>query len=75
MRRDVMAGNNICNAIRGHLLDQQRPLYLQPKDTNGNYPWMQSERRFQPRPGIQPVYVLCALAHVQPAYYPLFVTQ
>ncbi|KAI8596280.1 hypothetical protein EDD21DRAFT_408500, partial [Dissophora ornata] len=32
MHRDIMAGHNICNAIPGHLLNQQRPLYLQPKD-------------------------------------------
>jgi len=41
MHRDIMAGHNICNVIQGHLLKQERPLYLQPKDENGNYPWMQ----------------------------------
>ncbi|KAF9152205.1 hypothetical protein BGX20_005209 [Mortierella sp. AD010] len=40
MHRDVMAGHNICNVVRGHLLYQQRPLYLQPKDSDGEYPWM-----------------------------------
>ncbi|KAF9410370.1 hypothetical protein BGZ76_005528 [Entomortierella beljakovae] len=34
-----MAGHNICNIVRGHLLEQQRPEYLQPVDENGNYPW------------------------------------
>jgi hypothetical protein len=48
---DVMAGHNICNAIQGHLLNQQRPLYLQPKDTDGNYLWMQNNRSFKPRSG------------------------
>ncbi|KAF9110941.1 hypothetical protein BGX27_005676 [Mortierella sp. AM989] len=42
MHRDVMAGHNICNAIRGHLHDQQRPLYLQPVDEKGEYPWMRA---------------------------------
>ncbi|KAF9138281.1 hypothetical protein BG015_002437 [Linnemannia schmuckeri] len=46
MHRDIMAGHNICNAIRGHLLDQQRP-----KVTDGNYPWMQRKCSFKPRPG------------------------
>ncbi|KAF9202300.1 hypothetical protein BGZ49_007506 [Haplosporangium sp. Z 27] len=35
-----MAGHNICNVVRGYLLYQQRPRYLQPVDENGNYPWM-----------------------------------
>ena len=39
MHRDIMAGHNICNAIQGDLLEQQRPLCLQPKDSDGNYPW------------------------------------
>jgi len=39
MHRDVMAGHNIANAVRGHLLTQQLPRYLQPRDVNGNYPW------------------------------------
>ncbi|KAF9159008.1 hypothetical protein BGX21_003433, partial [Mortierella sp. AD011] len=39
MHRDVMAGHNICNVVRGHLLHQQRPRYLQPRDENGGYPW------------------------------------
>ncbi|KAG0259868.1 hypothetical protein BG011_002319 [Mortierella polycephala] len=41
MHRDVMAGHNVCNMVRGHLADQQRPLYLQPVDMDGNYPWIQ----------------------------------
>ncbi|KAG0312601.1 hypothetical protein BG000_006183, partial [Podila horticola] len=44
MHRDVMAGHNICNAVQGHLLKQQRPRYLQPKDVNGHYPWEDSRR-------------------------------
>jgi len=39
MHRDVMAGHNMANAVRGHLLTQQRPRYLQPRDVNRNYPW------------------------------------
>jgi len=34
MHRDVMAGHNICNAVQGHLLKQQRPFHLQPMDIN-----------------------------------------
>ncbi|KAF9982287.1 hypothetical protein BGZ65_003029, partial [Modicella reniformis] len=40
IHRDIMAAHNMCNAIRGHLLHQTRPLYLQPVDKDGNYPWM-----------------------------------
>lgn len=36
-----MAGNNICIAIQGHLLKQQRPFCLQPMDVNRNYCWME----------------------------------
>ncbi|KAG0317269.1 hypothetical protein BGZ99_006411 [Dissophora globulifera] len=43
MHRDVMAGHNICNVVRGHLLEQQRPVYLQPMDKNKAYPWMQED--------------------------------
>ncbi|KAG9060891.1 hypothetical protein KI688_007847 [Linnemannia hyalina] len=50
MHRDVMAGHNICNVIRGHLLKQERPRYLQPKDIDGNYPW-EEKQSFRPRPG------------------------
>jgi len=35
-----MAGHNMCNIVQGHLLEQQRPLYLQPVTKNGVYPWM-----------------------------------
>ncbi|KAF9990403.1 hypothetical protein BGZ75_001885, partial [Mortierella antarctica] len=40
LHRDVMAGHNIGNIVRSHLLYQQRPLYLQPRDEAGKYPWM-----------------------------------
>ncbi|ORZ21782.1 hypothetical protein BCR41DRAFT_394554 [Lobosporangium transversale] len=32
MHRAVMAGHNIANVVRGHLIHQQQPLYLQPID-------------------------------------------
>ncbi|KAG9060910.1 hypothetical protein KI688_007867 [Linnemannia hyalina] len=51
MHRDIMAGHNMCNAIRGHLLEQQRPLYLQPQGSDENYPWMQDKHSSRPRPG------------------------
>ncbi|KAF9342531.1 hypothetical protein BGX34_008005, partial [Mortierella sp. NVP85] len=37
--RDVMAGENIANIVQSYLVDQRRPLYLQPYDADGNYPW------------------------------------
>ncbi|KAF9943841.1 hypothetical protein BGZ65_000123, partial [Modicella reniformis] len=39
VHRDVIAAENMCNIIRGYLLDQKRPRYLQPVDENKNYPW------------------------------------
>ncbi|KAG0251977.1 hypothetical protein BG011_007278 [Mortierella polycephala] len=39
--RGVMAAHNMCNVVHDHLLRQQRPLYLQPTDNKGWYPWMQ----------------------------------
>ena len=39
MHRDIMAGHNMCNAAKAHLLYQERPRYLQPVDGEGNYPW------------------------------------
>ncbi|KAK5815552.1 hypothetical protein F5H01DRAFT_405658 [Linnemannia elongata] len=38
--RDVMASENMNNAIKGHLIHQQRPHYLQPRRQDGSYPWM-----------------------------------
>ena len=35
-----MAAHNMVIAIQGHLLHQKRPLYLQPVDEQGRYPWM-----------------------------------
>jgi hypothetical protein len=39
-----MAGHNIANVIQDYLHHQERPLYLQPVDASGNYPWMKSEQ-------------------------------
>ncbi|KAF9280037.1 hypothetical protein BGZ88_012419 [Linnemannia elongata] len=36
-----MAGHNMCNIVKTHLLTQTRPLYLQPIDEEGHYPWME----------------------------------
>ncbi|KAG0250483.1 hypothetical protein BG011_008318 [Mortierella polycephala] len=47
MHRDVMAGHNICNIVRGYLMHQRRPLYLQPVDAMGNYIWEQPSTRLQ----------------------------
>ncbi|KAK3827375.1 MAG: hypothetical protein J3R72DRAFT_457060 [Linnemannia gamsii] len=41
MHCDVMAGHNMSNIIKTHLLAQTRPLYLQPVDDEGHYPWME----------------------------------
>jgi hypothetical protein len=35
-----MASENMNNVIKGHLIHQQRPLYLQPRREDGSYPWM-----------------------------------
>ena len=43
MHRDVMAGHNICNVIQGHLFNQERPRYLQPRDANNFFPWSESK--------------------------------
>jgi ribosomal protein S27AE len=40
--RDVLAAENICNVVRGHLLEQERPHYLQPVDAKGNFIWQAS---------------------------------
>ncbi|OAQ26935.1 hypothetical protein K457DRAFT_21758, partial [Linnemannia elongata AG-77] len=40
LQRDVMASENMNNAIKGHLIHQQRPHYLQPRRQDGSYPWM-----------------------------------
>ncbi|KAF9565978.1 hypothetical protein EC968_003977 [Mortierella alpina] len=37
---DVMAAQNMANAVRTYLIHQQRPLYLQPVNADGTYPWM-----------------------------------
>ncbi|KAG0357640.1 hypothetical protein BGZ54_000260 [Gamsiella multidivaricata] len=39
-QRYVMASANMNNAIKAHLIHQQRPLYLQPQRQDGSYPWM-----------------------------------
>ncbi|KAG0267982.1 hypothetical protein BGZ95_002685, partial [Linnemannia exigua] len=39
MHRDIMAADNMCNIVRGHLLEQRRSRYLQPVDAKGHYPW------------------------------------
>lgn len=41
MHRDVMAGHNMVNIVRSHVEQQQRPLYLQPVDKDGHYPWLE----------------------------------
>lgn len=39
MHQDVMAAHNICNILRGHVENQERPDYLQPMDENGGFVW------------------------------------
>ncbi|KAG0010590.1 hypothetical protein BGZ81_002685 [Podila clonocystis] len=39
-QRDVMASDNMNNAIKDILIHQQQPLYLQPRRPDGSYPWM-----------------------------------
>ncbi|KAF8930994.1 hypothetical protein BGZ47_000283 [Haplosporangium gracile] len=44
MHRNAMVGHNICNTIRGHLLNQHQPRYFQPRDANAYFPWPEGER-------------------------------
>ena len=37
-RRDVMAAENMCKTVQGYLVNQQRPLYLQPVTEDGRHP-------------------------------------
>ncbi|KAG0294208.1 hypothetical protein BGZ98_001851, partial [Dissophora globulifera] len=41
--RDELAAHNMVNAVQGHLLHQKRPLYLQPVDKDGHYPWIETK--------------------------------
>ncbi|KAG0041871.1 hypothetical protein BGZ83_001203 [Gryganskiella cystojenkinii] len=43
IHRDVMAAHNMVNILRAQVEKQERPLYLQPVDKDGNYPWLESE--------------------------------
>ncbi|KAF9131271.1 hypothetical protein BGX30_013177 [Mortierella sp. GBA39] len=51
MHRDVMAGHNMCNAVKTHLLMQTRQLYLQPVDDEGHYPCMEDGESNRIDPG------------------------
>lgn len=37
-----MAAENICKIVQGYLCGQGRPLYLQPKNSDGTYPWLET---------------------------------
>jgi len=43
MHRDELAGHNMCQIIQGHLLDQDRPRYLQPVYADGTLVWAQNK--------------------------------
>jgi len=43
MDRDVLAGHNMCNIMQGHLLDPERPHYLQPVYADGTLVWTQTK--------------------------------
>jgi hypothetical protein len=43
MHRDELAGHNMCQIIQGHLLDQERPRYLQPVYADGTLVWAQNK--------------------------------
>ena len=45
LHRDVMAGHNMCNALRSHLESGERPDYLQPVDAEGNHLWKRQEQQ------------------------------
>ncbi|KAF8945173.1 hypothetical protein BGZ47_003134 [Haplosporangium gracile] len=40
--RDVMAAENMANIVQGYLVQQERPLYLQPVAPDGSYPWLEA---------------------------------
>ncbi|KAG0200251.1 hypothetical protein BGX33_011132 [Mortierella sp. NVP41] len=40
--RDVMAAHNMYRIVHGYLVDQKRPLYLQPRLQDGTYLWATS---------------------------------
>lgn len=46
MHRDELAGHNMCNIIQGHLLDQERPQYLQPVYADGTLVWAQNKDKY-----------------------------
>ncbi|KAG0338891.1 hypothetical protein BG004_007042 [Podila humilis] len=62
IHRDIMAGQNMCNVLRGHVERQERPLYRHPVDQQGNSPWKGRSSSSDPteslkRPSEEPVVV------------------
>ncbi|KAG9067159.1 hypothetical protein KI688_011940 [Linnemannia hyalina] len=43
MQRDLMAAFDMYNLVQNYFLHQQHPLYLQPVDEDGHYPWMEED--------------------------------
>ena len=46
MHRDELAGHNMCSIIQGHLLDQERPQYLQPVYADGTLVWTPNKIKY-----------------------------
>lgn len=48
-----MAAHNLVNILKSHATKQERPLYLQPMDNEGNYLWC-GEGIARPNDGVHP---------------------
>ena len=42
LHRDVMAAENICKIVQGYVRGHGRPLSLQPRNSDGTYPWLET---------------------------------
>ncbi|KAG0272933.1 small nuclear RNA activating complex, polypeptide 3 [Linnemannia exigua] len=52
----LWAGHNMCDIVKTHLLTRTRPLYLQPVDDEGHYPWMEGGESSRIDPGTRAAY-------------------
>ncbi|KAF9928552.1 hypothetical protein FBU30_002290 [Linnemannia zychae] len=43
IHRDIAAAQNMCNILRSHVENQERPNYLHPVDEFGNFPWKEKD--------------------------------
>ncbi|KAF9923723.1 hypothetical protein FBU30_006226, partial [Linnemannia zychae] len=45
IHRDIAAAHNMCNILRSHVENQERPSYLHPVDEFGNFPWKDQDNK------------------------------